>query len=100
MRKGLPTGAGHERHLALAATVLQLVLVLRVHLHFVQVPGCRLVRLVLTYGTRRDLELPAAEPRRLLYFFPRSVTVVQLPRCNYFRVERTLDSQCISLSKA
>jgi len=43
--------------------MLQLVLVLFDHLLFVvQVPGCRLVQLVPTYGTRRDLELLAAAP--------------------------------------
>jgi len=79
-------GARQERHFALATTMLQLVLALFLHLLFIQVPGCRLVQLVPTYGTGRDLELPAAAPCRLL-FFPRGV---QSPRRNYFRAETYL----------
>jgi hypothetical protein len=79
--------------------VLQLLLVFLIHFLFVHVPGRRLVQLIPADGTRSDLKLSTAAPRGLLFsreVTANSVTMALLLYC--FRTERTLESQCISLS--
>jgi len=109
-RRFLLTGARHERHLALATTIVQLILVFFLHFVFVHVPGRRLAQLIPAHGTSSDLKLSTSAPCGLL-FFPRghgnSVndgnTTVLLPGGTYLRkpVHQPVRwHECVSHSKA